>query len=299
MSAPKKLKDLGGTRKRDYTRDSVAPTYDESIELQNLLLNAVTIRRKDSKPMPKNIEMFIKRILFDNGVVGYDRLVDKWAYVSGTNINEIGDPYDLRFNTANDKTWTRKAYYEPDNSGAYFIKCMPIPFSLFSMITYSAYIINTCTDAINQNVEACKTPYIVVCKDEDTRLSLEQAIQEKQKGQAAIVVSADISEGLKGISIATTYIADKLEILREQERDKLLNKLGILTANTNKRERVQVGEVNATIGQCSDYIYLVIDTFNEQMKTYDLPFEMSFNGSLEEIYTDSNETETNEGDIND
>ena len=78
------------------------------------------------------------------------------------------------------------------------------------------------------------------------------------------------------------------------ERDKLLNKLGIMSANINKRERVQVGEVNATVGQCSDYIYMLVDCFNKQMDTYGLPFKMELNGSLEELYTGGPEEEETE-----
>ena len=38
-----------------------------------------------------------------------------------------------------------------------------------------------------------------------------------------------------------------------------------------------------------DYIYMLIDTFNKQCETYDLPFEMVFNGSMEEIYLNEGE----------
>ena len=89
---------------------------------------------------------------------------------------------------------------------------------------------------------------------------------------------------MKGVQTETPYMVDKFVTYRDQERDRLLNKLGIMSANINKRERVQVGEVNATVGQCMDYIYLLIDTFNKQMETYGLPFEMVLNESLEELY---------------
>ena len=61
-----------------------------------------------------------------------------------------------------------------------------------------------------------------------------------------------------------------------------------MTNSIEKRERVQSAEVNATIGQATDYIYLLIDTFTKQCETYGLDFEMVLNGSLEEIYVDAN-----------
>ena len=47
---------------------------------------------------------------------------------------------------------------------------------------------------------------------------------------------------------------------------------------------MQSAEVNASLGQASDYIYMLIDNFNKQCDSYGLPFKMDFNGSMEEIY---------------
>ena len=70
--------------------------------------------------------------------------------------------------------------------------------------------------------------------------------------------------------------------------------MGILTANTDKRERVQSAEVNAKLGEASDYIYLLIDNFNRQATSYGLPFRAVYNGSMEEIYEDGDETPVND-----
>ena len=47
---------------------------------------------------------------------------------------------------------------------------------------------------------------------------------------------------------------------------------------------MQSAEVNASLGQASDYIYMLIDNFNKQCDSYGLPYKMTFNGSMEEIY---------------
>lgn len=249
------------------------------LEYKNLLINAVSI-----KGLKFNEERFVKSCLIENGAVGFDRLTDKWANVYGEGINDLGNPETLTFVFPNRSTYQRRAYYEPDEIGAYMILALPNTFALATMIRETVDIEAMCDKAIRQNLKACQTPYIVVVKDEDTRLSVLQAIQEKEEGDPVVIVSADISEGLKGVQTETPYMVDKFVAYRDQERDRLLNKLGIMSANINKRERVQVGEVNATVGQCVDYIYLLIDTFNKQMETYGLPFEMVLNESLEELY---------------
>ena len=243
----------------------------------------------DDKAINYEVETFLKRGLFENGAMGYDKLTSKWYFVYGQGLNEYGNPTSLIFVTANGKTFTRPAYYENESDGAYKVDALPLPMSMAQLIKETTDFMTNCDVAMRQNLEACKTPYIVVCKNEDLRLSFEQALQQKILGQACIVVSEDLGDGLKAVDIGVNYLVDKFSEARDTERDTLLTKLGILTANTDKKERVQSAEVNASLGQASDYIYLLIDNFNKQCEAYGLPFKMIFNGSMEEIYLNDGE----------
>lgn len=275
---PVKIRDLNPVGRKPY---GVFSRFDEYM---NLLCNAIRIEKRDGGAMSFVEETFAKRALIERGAVGYDKMMGKWFYVYGEGINELGNPTSLVFVTANGRSFTRPASYDDNADGAYLLKAYPLGFVIASMVKETTDFMTNCDIAMRQNLEACKTPYVVVCKDDDMRLSFKRALEDKALGQAAIVVSEELSEGLKAVNITPQYLVDKFAEARDKERDVLLNKLGILTANINKRERVQVGEVNATIGQASDYIYLLIDTFNKQCESYGIPFEMSFNGSMEELY---------------
>lgn len=272
--------------------------YSRLDEYLNLLMNALKVERTDGKPFGFAEETFAKKALL-NGSVGYDKITDKFYYVAGNNVDEYGNPTKLELITANGRSFTRNAYYKPSDDGAYYIKALPCELSMIDLIRETTDFMTSCDVAIRQNVEACKTPYIVVCKNDELRLSYWQAIQQKQNGQAVVLVSEELGDGLKAISIATTPLFEDFARIRDTERDELLTKLGILTANTDKKERVQSAEVNASLGQATDYIYMLIDTFNKQMESYGLPFEMSFNGSMEEIYIDGEEAEESEVDVSD
>lgn len=293
--AKRKLKDLNPVSNKPYG------VYSRFEEYFNLLLNAVkVVSALDDKAINYEVETFLKRGLFENGAMGYDKLTNKWYYVYGQGLNEYGNPTSLIFVTANGKTFTRPAYYENENDGAYKVDALPLPMSMAQLIKETTDFMTNCDVAMRQNLEACKTPYIVVCKNEDLRLSFEQALQQKILGQACIVVSEDLGDGLKAVDIGVNYLVDKFSEARDTERDTLLTKLGILTANTDKKERVQSAEVNASLGQASDYIYLLIDNFNKQCETYGLPFKMIFNGSMEEIYLNDGEDVAQEDvDVND
>ena len=297
MGNTKKVRDLNPQgRKRPY---GVFSRYSEFL---NLLLNAVKIVDKASGETLAFVEeAFAKRALFENGSVGYDKLTKRFYYVYGEGLDEYGKPTILNLVSANGRVITRKASYDENPDGAYMIVSLPIAdITLGAIIAETTDFMENCDVAARQNLEACKTPYIVVCKDENLRLSFETALQQKQLGQAVMVVSEELGEGLKAISVNTPYLVDKFTQARDTERDTLLTKLGILTANTDKKERVQSAEVNANLGQASDYIYLLIDTFNKQAETFELPFEMKFNGSMEEIYLNNENTAPeNDADVND
>lgn len=264
--------------------------YSRFEEYFNLLMNAVkVVSAQGEASINYEEETFLKRGLFENGSMGYDKITKKWYYVYGLGLNDDGDPTELCFVTANGKTFTRPAYYDNKDDGAYKVDALPINMSMSQMIKATTDFMINCEMAMTQNLEACKTPYIVVCKNENLRLSFETALQQKQTGQAVVVVSEELGDGLKAVDIGVTYLVDRFAEARDTERDTLLTKLGILTANIDKKERVQSAEVNATLGQASDYIYMLIDNFNKQCDSYGLPYKMLFNGSMEEIYLNDND----------
>lgn len=278
--AKRKIKDLNAVS--TCKANGVYSRFDEYF---NLLMNAVkVVSAQGEEAINYETETFLKRGLFENGAMGYDKITKQWYYVYGQGLNEFGNPTNIIFVTANGFTFSRKAYYEDEDDGAYKVDALPISMSMSQLIKATTDFMTNCEVAMTQNLDACKTPYIVVCKDEKLRLSFETALQQKQTGQAVVVVSEDLGDGLKAVDIGVTYLVDKFAEARDTERDTLLTKLGILTANTDKKERVQSAEVNASLGQASDYIYMLIDNFNKQCDSYGIPYKMVFNGSMEEIY---------------
>ena len=292
--AGKKIKDLGGNVY--YNNAIKVVTNVMYLEYKNLLMNALKITNTSFVD-----EVLIKDCLIENGCVGYDKLTDEWTNVYGEGIDRKGNPTLLNFVFKNGVSYQRKAYYDNQPDGAYVIKATPTQMAIGMVIAESCKQMANTEIAIAQNLEAIKTPFVAIAKTKDIQLSLEHAIEEKKEGKPAIIVDSDLGEALKGVDFNVEYIVDKLVTYQTHVRDLLLNKLGIMSANTDKRERVQVGEVNATVGQCVDYIYLLIDTFNKQCESYGIDKRMELNGALEELYavdTSMNEITVEEGEAN-
>lgn len=275
---------MGKKKFRDLARVNPFDACGYSLyeEYKALLMNAVKISY-----LPAHVERFVKSCMIENNQVGFDCITHRWAIAYGEGINEYWLPTTITFFFPNNKkSYQRPAFYEPAQNGAYLIHALPTGTSFFEIISTTTNEMLECDISIHQNLKATRNPFVAVVKDENTRLSLLSAIEEKEEGKPVVITSTDIAEGLKGVAFDTPYIVDKVEQYRSIIRDRLLNKLGIMSANINKRERVQVGEVNATVGQCVDYIYLWIDNFNAQMENYGLPYRMELNGALEELYTE-------------
>lgn len=294
MATAVKIRDLRGGKPCYKTICKGSTAF---YEYKNLLINNLKIERTDGQEMKADEESFVKDELIECGQVGYDCITQKWAGAKGQGVNELGNPTHIVFVFRNGFTYQREAYYVPDSSGAYIIKAMETNFSLAEMIRQTTYFMDECDVSILQNVQASKIPAVFVLSDENLQLSLKQAVQQVQNGEPVVIVSPQLGDAMKGVATNFNFVADKIDELKGKYRDRLLNKIGIMSANIDKKERVQVGEVNATTGQCVDYIYMVIDTFNKYCSYYNLPFKMKMNGSLEELYEgpfEESESEENE-----
>ena len=279
--AEKKIRDLGGNEYRSTGKGKCLLIRNTLyLEYKNLLMNAVKISNVSYVD-----ETLIKDNLIECGCVGYDKITNEWSQVYGEGVDRKGNPTTLNFVFRNGTSFVRKASYDNASDGAYKINATPNQMPLGVLIMEACDKIANADIAIKQNLDACKTPFVAVAKSKDIQLSLEKALEDKEEGKPAIIVSGDLGEALKGIDFNTEFIVNDLVQYQTHERDLLLNKLGIMSANTDKRERVQVGEVNATVGQCVDYIYLMIDTFNRQCEDYGINVKMSMNGALEDLYT--------------
>ena len=294
-----KIRDLPGCCDNEEVNFSPARIKSEYEYFKSLLFNTFKITNVTYAQ-----EQRIKNLLISNNYVGYDKLLNIWTTVAARepfnneNLPLSGDFYIPSLA----KTITRVLTYAPAKNGSYRLQGLPGDISFSEIIKSSCDLIKECDEAIIQNLRATKTPEIIVTDDPKTRLSILHAIKQQQNGSPVVIVSAQLREAIKGIPLNTPYIVDRLYTFRQQVRDALYNKLAIMTANIDKRERVQATEVNAVVGQCEDNIYMFLDNLNRQCESYGLSQRFLINNSLEELYTNNATTAPNfnkENTIND
>lgn len=290
-AAKTKIKDLGGNGNKGGKFPP--PVFkDDYEEYKALLTNAFVV-----EGLEYDAEAWLKNLIIENNRFGYmpqDKAIARVTEEGGY-IGKYGYRKFLVFTFA-DGTQKRRLnirdnLIEPPIYGGYLIKGLPTGITYGEIIRRSVELMKLCDEVIWQNLNAVKTAKIVTVKDPDTLLSVEHAVQQIQAGVPIVQVSASLAEALKSIDVSTPFIAGSIQEFKRQIKDELLIRIGTMSANTTKRERIQATEVNATVGQCEDYIYTLIDNLNAQFKAFNLPLKARLNNSLEELYYNTIESE--------
>lgn len=235
-----------------------------------------------------------KELLLTNNFAGYDRLAGEWYKVQPIPNHYGLYPLEANFYYPNGKIIKRKLSYKPDGN-FYLIQGLASPDISYSKIIHQhTDLMYDCDIAIRQNLGATKFAQFVIVDDTDQALTIKQSVQQTQAGLPVIVVAKNILDNFKSIPLNTPVTFPTIYEFRQKIRDSLLNKLSTLTANTEKRERVQSAEVTAGVGECEDYMYSLLDNVNEQLESYGLVERLKNNTSLEELYTEDDGSYENE-----
>lgn len=123
--------------------------------------------------------------------------------------------------------------------------------------------INEVEQTMDINLFHQNTPYVILC-DEKERLTFKNILKQVKEFRFAIFGRKGLSVGQSDIlDTRADYILDKLQDHKTELMNELLTFLGINNANTDKKERLVVDEVNAN----NDFILVNIDhMYDERVK---------------------------------
>lgn len=132
----------------------------------------------------------------------------------------------------------------------------------FDDLVLFAERINEVEQTMDINLNAQKTPFVVLC-DEKERLTFKNIMNQVHKFKYAIFGSKKLS--LNSIDVLQTksdFLLDKLQDHKNSLMNELLTFLGINNNNTDKKERLLVDEVNAN----NEFILVNIEHMYEERK---------------------------------
>ena len=122
--------------------------------------------------------------------------------------------------------------------------------------------INEIELTMDLNLNAQKTPYIILC-DEKERLTFKNILQQVRKFKYAIFGSKRLNpQAIDVLNTKADYLLDKLQNQKRELMNELLTFLGINNHNVQKSERLLVDEVNAN----NDFILVNLDHMYDERK---------------------------------
>lgn len=241
----------------------------------NLLGNAIIV-----KNLPDDIpERWVKKLIFDNGEFAYyNDMCLEIAGNSGYFIYDEPTRFELRapnrektfFVNREDMAWIGSNYLRKPITDFLDMQVNKIVELEISML---------------QNLLSSRNPDILGVTDKSVILSIMQAMQQKYIGLPAIYLDADGIDGetVKQIKLSADFNVDKYIALTQQIVSETLAHYGILSATSDKKERVQVGELEATGDFAYDAIYSIIDYVNRDAEKQSCPIHLEFNGALDDF----------------
>jgi len=134
------------------------------------------------------------------------------------------------------------------------------------LVTFATRI-NEIELTIDINLNAQKTPYVILC-DEKERLTFKNIINDVRRFKYAIFGTKNLKiNNVDVLNTSSPYLVDKLQQQKRELFNELLSFLGINTNAVEKKERVLVDEVNAN----NEFILVNLEhMYEERRRAVDL-----------------------------
>ena len=283
---------MAKTKNLDFEKLLLIRAEEEKSKFLDLLFNSQKIEGlQNDEP-----SLYVKRVLFDMGfIIATKKYQDKWyLFRCGEfiqdGINIFGLPTILGVQFENGKFLNGLKL----NEDAFIIRYTPTMKGLREWLDLMCMRIARIDLAIENNFKLASMGFVYSCDGVNVK-SMKETLRQASEGDFAVFSSQLITDRINADKIQAQYYGDKLYDLKDKYIKEVLTRLiGVASVN-DKKERTTSYDTN--IGESIDTAYMYIDTFNEDCEKFNLPFKMTINSTIEELYNKYIDAE-NENNIN-
>lgn len=233
---------------------------------------------------------YLLSTLFKHGQIAYDKQTGLWLRAIGTGVDVYGLPKEWQLFGANGFTVRRR----PDEIVVCRLNDLSKP--LLPFIETQARKLVDIDTALAQNLDAIRTMSIAEVADEAQLLSLVNEYEARRLGATIVYKNKNAmtpaDTAIKVQPTGAEFLLDRLYVYRTDVFNETLARIGTISANADKRQRVQGMELISAQGYAIDSLYVMTDTFNYDAELGGLDIRLSANTSLQELMES---TETNAG----
>lgn len=236
---------------------------------------------------------YIKDVLFKQGIM-YQVEKDNQIWLLGTGgyygINMYNFPTHI--NIANPVLGTFNREIGKNGELIYFNRVNGHFQGVMPLITRYAVLLAQCDASINVSLMNSRVAHVFTTTDKSMSESLKVMYDKVTNGEPFVILNKGSLEMAQDVAIfnnvKNTYIANDILVTKRTLINEFLTEIGIMNANTDKRERLNTDEVNANNGETMALCSLWLDTLNKcfdrSNKLFNMNVKVKFNEKVIQQY---------------
>lgn len=240
----------------DYYINYFSELFNNSVTVENPPLIPEDYKSNKNIEIPKR---YLLGVLRSFGGIAYDKITGMYLRYTKRMLDVYGLPKSYQLYGYNGYIAERN----PED--VVILRANDLEYAIDEYINIQARKLAEIDNAIQQNLDACKTMTIVVADSEQQVNTLVNMQESRRLGSSAMYVAKNVMTGqnpMTSLSTGATYLCDKMQELRTQVLRETLSNLGFSVSNEDKKERVQAKELDTLNTHGLDAINVLVDTFN-------------------------------------
>jgi hypothetical protein len=139
-----------------------------------------------------------------------------------------------------------------------------------------------CDNSIAVNLRNSKVSFIGFVSNKQQAATMQKMYDSIDAGKPAVYVKKDdlTSDDIYYNHVKETYIANDVQLLKQSIKNDFLTEVGLNNANTDKRERLIVDEVNANNDEVKANVQHWLDTMREGIRRANALFGLNLSVEL-------------------
>lgn len=220
-----------------------------------------------------------------------------------TGINAFDHPTTAIFANAVLGNFERELFgSDPSNSCA-LVKLQYNYDGVMPIVDRYAHLLAACDNSIAVNLRNSKVAFIGFVSSKQQAATIEKMYDDIDSGKPAVYVKRGdgiTSDDIYYNHVKETYIANDIQLLKQSIKNDFLTEVGLNNANTDKRERLIVDEVNANNDEVQANVQHWLDNITEGLKRANALFGLNlsvklrkFDGGINNEKTENIEPDAN------
>lgn len=229
-------------------------------------------------------DYFLTRLFIDGHIAVTDTEIGVIPLRCGiTGVNVFEHPTTAIFANPVLGNFERDLFGDDPKTSCALIKLQYDYNGVMPIVYKYAALLSECDISINVNLRNCKVAFIGFVDSKQQAAITEKLFTEIESGKPAVYVKkgdALTQEDIYYNHVKETYIANDVQLLKQSIINDFLTEVGLNNANTDKRERLIVDEVNANDEEIRANVQHWLDTMSEGIRRANSLFDLNLNVTL-------------------